>query len=341
MKLWARIAKPPWRTFVLGGFFLVIVFGAYALWSPGEDVTDGRHDLGQNGIYLQHGWLGDDTWFEAHGRTDRMADFRKVESIRELASLLRRHHITDVYPHVCPTERSGKLPEMDSAQVRRFLDEFREFRVMPWVGGVRGVQALPHDSTWRSRFAEAIRALLEAHPRFAGIHVNIEPCPSGTPDFLQTLEAVREAIPRDKVLSVAAYPPPTFWQRTSDVHWDEAYFREVARRVDQIVVMMYDTSLEKEKLYRNLMVSWTREVLDWSNGTKVLLGLPAYDDQGVRYHNPQVENLSNGLLGIHGGLLGCRPLPTNYQGVAIYSEWEMDPQEWRHLRKHFLKSESN
>jgi hypothetical protein len=36
-------------------FFL----GAYAIWEPGERVIDGRHDLRSNGIWIQHGWLGD------------------------------------------------------------------------------------------------------------------------------------------------------------------------------------------------------------------------------------------------------------------------------------------
>jgi hypothetical protein len=29
-------------------------------------------------------------------------------------------------------------------------------------------------------------------------------------------------------------------------------------------------------------------------------------------------------------------MPSTYQGVALYCEWEMDDQEWRHLREHFL-----
>lgn len=42
------------------------------------------------------------------------------------------------------------------------------------------------------------------------------------------------------------------------------------------------------------MVSWTQEILEWSLDTEVLLGLPAYDDEGVSYHYPEVENLKNG-----------------------------------------------
>jgi hypothetical protein len=100
--------------------------------------------------------------------------------------------------------------------------------------------------------------------------------------------------------------------------------------------MMYDTALRSPKLYAHLMTRWTQEILAWSGTTPVLLGLPAYEDQGVRYHHPDVENLPTGLRGIHGGLASTGLVP-NYQGIALYSEWVMDESEWRHLRDHFLK----
>ena len=101
--------------------------------------------------------------------------------------------------------------------------------------------------------------------------------------------------------------------------------------------MMYDTSLRFPMLYRRLMAAWTREVLAWSSDAEVLLGLPAYEDGGVGYHQPEVENLGHALAGVHQGLADLGRLPANYQGVAIYSEWEMTPAKWKVLREQFLK----
>jgi len=64
----------------------------YFVWSPGRDIRDGRHDFSRNGIWLQHGWLGDDLWFVHNKREDKKAYFRNPENIRKLAALLRRHH---------------------------------------------------------------------------------------------------------------------------------------------------------------------------------------------------------------------------------------------------------
>jgi hypothetical protein len=83
------------------------------------------------------------------------------------------------------------------------------------------------------------------------------------------------------------------------------------------------------------MADWTQEVLAWSEGKPVLLGVPTYDDAGVGYHNPKVESLLNALLGVHRGLSRANP-HTNYQGVAIYCDWETSEEEWSYFRDHFL-----
>jgi len=226
---------------------------------------------------------------------------------------------------------------VDALQTEAFLDAFEGFRVMPWIGGAWGVQAFPDDAAWRETFAQSVRDLLVAHPRLAGIHVNIEPCPSGNEHFLKTLQALRATLPAGKLLSVAAYPPPTIWQHSSSVHWDEPYFRNVSRQADQMVVMMYDTSIRFGKVYRSLMADWTRESLDRAGKTDVLLAVPAYEDAGVGYHDPRVENLDNALLGIHAGLLRHGSFPANYQGVALYCEWEMDSAKWATFAQQFVR----
>jgi hypothetical protein len=119
------------------------------------------------------------------------------------------------------------------------------------------------------------------------------------------------------------------------VHWDEQYFREVALRCDQMVVMMYDAGQRIPKFYQLLMADWTKDVLAWSSGKEVLLGIPTYEDLGVEYHDANVENVTNALLGVHRGLSGGAP-PANYQGVAIYADWETSNGEWSYFQDHFL-----
>jgi hypothetical protein len=339
MRSLAQIRRPPWRTIVPAVLFVVVVGLGYIVWTPGAEVNNGRHDRRRNGIWLQHGWLGHDNWFIQNQKTDRLQHFRDPAEIEKLVALLRQHHITDLFPHLSPTHSLGQLPPVDDEQVTRFLDGLGpDFRVLPWTGGVLDDSARTNDPQWRATFVRSVRALLDRHPRLAGIHINVEPCPTGDKSFLMLLEELRASLPSGKLLSIAAYPPPTRWHPYDDIHWDKTYFRQVADRSDQIVVMMYDTGIHLGKLYENLMRQWTSECLDWSGGRPVLLGVPAYDDAGVGYHHPRVENVRHALRGIHAGLLRFDPLPSHYQGLAIYSEWEMDQAEWETWREKFMEA---
>lgn len=337
------LRRPPWRTVVPAVSLLLLLLAGYALWSPGQVVTDGRHDRGRNAAWLQHDWLGDDEWFARYGKEDQKTRFRSEARVREVATLLRAHHITDVFPHLCPTQDDGSVMPVDPEQTRRFLRGMQAagIRVLPWVGGVRERDFPPGDRERYRRFAASVRKLLLDYPEFAGIHLNVEPWPSGDPNQLRLLDEVRRALPPGRLLSVAAYPPPTRWHAFPEVHWKKDYFKAVAERCDQMAVMMYDTSLRHDKIYQSLMASWTRQELDWTGSLNrppaILLGLPAYDDDGVGYYHPDVENLRSGLRGIHSGLGGYPSLPDHYQGIALYAEWEMDDAEWQMLRQHFLK----
>lgn len=336
MNTWQRLRRPPWRTLVPVALLLGAGFIGGWLWTPGLDVRDGRHDRGSNAIWLAHGWLGADSWFQRHDKTREFARYRDPERIRELAARLTRHRVRTAYPHLCPTDAEGRIAAVDAAQVERFLDACSGIDVIPWIGGPNGSVVSLGVASWRATFIESAAALLRQHPRLAGVQVNIEPLPDGDADFLKLLDELRKALPPGKRLSVAAYPPPTRWHPFPEVHWSEGYFRQVARRVDELAVMLYDTSLRSPRLYQNLMASWTEQVLAWSEGKPVLLGVPTYADEGVGYHHPGTENLTNAVLGIHRGLTRAGPADS-YRGMAIYCEWETSEGEWSWLRGHFLK----
>lgn len=304
-------------------------FVSYWIWSPGVHVTDGSNDQGTNGIWMSHRWLGDDAWFKANKREHLINQYRDPAYIESTLKSLSEKGLTDLFPHLAPTDTRGRLPAVDQDQTERVLDAAGRHgqRVMPWIGGVFELHCHPADPRWRETFIESVVELLDQHPRLAGVHLNIEPWPSGNQDCLLLLEELKREMREGKILSIAAYPPPTRWQPVPEVHWDQTYFREVASRCDQLAVMMYDTAIPLGKAYTSLMARWTTQVLDWSEGTPVLLGLPCYDDAEADYHDPAVENLPNALRGIHSGL-EQRGTKTNYQGVALYSLWEMTDEQW-------------
>mgnify|MGYP006381229353 FL=1 len=216
-------------------------------------------------------------------------------------------------------------------QVERFLDIAAQYniKVIPWIGGVFEESARPADEKWRKNFVASVDELLKKHPRLAGVQVNIEPWPSDEVGFLKLLDELRP-VTEGKILSVTAYPPPTRWHQFHDVHWPLFYIIRLANHCDQLAVMMYDTAIPLEKFYIKLMTDWTNQLAaaTSSSDCELLLGIPAYDDAGVGYHHPQVENISSALQGI-----SASPRKNSINGIAIYCEWEMDESKWQLWRK--------
>lgn len=336
-----KILKSILRIFVMLLLIISSLAIIYFCWSPGMEIKDGRYNLHKNGIWIQHGWLGDDKWFKKTGRDKN--SFRNIEKIKALSSQLTKHNILFVYPHLCPTQPDGKIPDIDDLQTKLFLQEMKDFAILPWVGGIKEQHCFLDSAKWRKNFIDSILAMLNKYPGFAGIHINIEPMPSGDQNYIELLKEIKRSLPEGKMLSIAAYPPPTIWHKFKEVHWEESYYRQISRQVHQMVVMMYDTAITNPKLYQSLIASWTNEVLSWTEYSKVLLGVPSYNDAGSGYHNPNVENLKNSIMGINAGLSNFdktrlnsfTKTPEDYEGIAIYCEWEMDKDKWEYFSKYF------
>lgn len=327
-----KILNSTRRILLLLGILLGVPTAVYCLWSPGESFAKSNRDRQENAIWIGHGWLGDDAWFKHNQRN--VDDFRNDTKIHNLLQNLKNNHIKFVYPHLCPAQYNGRIAEYDSIQVENFLNIAESYGIMviPWIGGVFEESARPADELWRKNFAISIAELLAKHPRIGGVQINIEPMPSGNLDFLTLLDEIRPLL-TDKILGVAAYPPPTKWHPFPNVHWELPYLKKVAQRSDQMAVMMYDTAIRFDKFYIKLMRDWADELNDAVSDTtcKLMLGIPSYEDANVGYHFPDVENIENALRGIQ-----ASKIAPNYQGIAIYCEWEMTPQKWK-LWRNFLR----
>ena len=318
-----KILKSMLRILLAVAIFCGIVLLVYALWQPGSNKVLPKFE--NNAFWLGHGWFGDDLWFKRNKRN--FEDFRNAEKIEILFRKLADNDIKTVYPHLCPAQFNGRIAAYNDEQIERFLDIAVKYKikVIPWVGGIFKESARPGDEKWRQNFVSSIAELLQKHPRLGGVQVNIEPMPSGNRDFLILLDELNVAM-QGKILSIAAYPPPTVWHRFPSVHWDLKYLAEVGKRADQMAVMMYDTAIPYRKFYINLYKQWINDLSKalYETNTEILLGVPAYEDAGVGYHHPDVENISAALSAI-----SASPFKKNISGVAIYCEWEMTPDKWQ------------
>lgn len=230
-------------------------------------------------------------------------------------------------------------------ELKRF---YPEVRVLAWVGIPtttlgRGEVNLD-DPTVRDQIV-AWCVKLTGLKGIDGLHVDAEPVPDGSTGFLLLLDGLRQAIGPNALLSVAGedvIPQP--WglrlPYLAQVKWGVRFYREVARRVDQIALMSYDSGLPLAGLY-GLWTAWqTRQVLKAVHGTQaaVWIGLPAYSER-TWTHLPWAEHLESGLWGVRWGLGSLSPEERNaFRGIALYAEWAMGGKEWETFENLWLNA---
>ena len=297
----------------------------YLAFAPIGDTAPHPFNHDRNAVWLEHRWLE-----KRHPDAEMEALFARLHA----------HGIAYTFPHVIPFDDAGRLPPHDRDQMRAFLAAARRvapgLRVLPWVGGLRrgykrqrpGTIELG-DLAQRQRIVAEARGLVDEG--FDGVHVNVEPVDDGNDEFLALLRALRTAVGRGRVLSIAATrPAPWGVPRAPNFAWSPEYYARLAATVDQLVIMAYDTALPTPSLYRRYVRWAARSVagaLDASpSEARVLMGVPTYEPYTFM-HRRGVETPENALAGVVAGLRGLGAGGT-FEGVALYAEWTTDEAEW-------------
>ncbi|MCZ9336220.1 glycoside hydrolase family 18 protein, partial [Streptomyces sp. TRM76130] len=198
--------------------------------------------------------------------------------------------IRDLYVHTGPLEHDGTLPRALHPKARWLTDAVHEelpgVRVHAWLGDVLATETpdgmrLERAGTRAAVVRSAGQILDEG---FDGVHFDLEPAHSGNADYLALLDEVRRVTDeRDAVLSVAAHqidPLPALHSVAGALTghpkwWSQEYFGQVARRVDQIAVMSYDTAQPLRSTYGGYVAQQTSLALEVTPPTTTLLmGLP-------------------------------------------------------------------
>lgn len=242
-------------------------------------------------------------------------------------------------------EGATALSSRDWLGLRPFGQRAGRVTILPWTGGVLGRDVFPDDAQWRADFVAQAKALVELGAD--GIHLNVEPMPEETAGYLDLLREIKAAIGPEKLVSVAAYPPTTPLHPYADVHWSTNFLRLVCEVSDDVSVMAYDTSLGERAAYSDLVHTWTNQIvralrpLEADEGTSAdgrgcrwRIGVPSYDDDEP-WHRPDAETLAAGLDGVMDAFPGSVEMfdhrgepPRSFAGLAVYSSWTTDAQEW-------------
>ena len=279
---------------------------------------------GNDALWMGHAWVD--------GRRD-------AEDFQRLAERLRASGIRDVYVHVGPLSDEGTLDAELHPRSQWFLDQMDDalpdVRVSAWLGNVVGPEGLDLDhKATRQNILDAARTMLREG--FDGIHYNFEPVPSGNHGLLRLLRRTHElTAASDGVLSMAAEPTEPFptaapisRRIARPLYWTTGYLHEVAERVDQVAIMVYDSGMPLPFLYGGYVVRQTKRALETvPPSTALLIGAPAYPDDTL-FYRPYAETVAGTARAVRVALTehpGRRP----NVGIAMYVDFAATRQDWQ------------
>lgn len=300
------------------------------------DPADGTYTRDKDAVWLGHAWV----------------DGRKKDA--DLTALARRLESTgmrDLYVHSGPLEHDGTLPESAYPRARWFIDAMHRaapgIRVQAWLGDVLASEGpngmrleLPET---RAAVVGSARQILAVG--FDGVHFDLEPLHSGDRNYLTLLDSLRPVTrAQGAQLSIAAHqidPVPafhSFWNALTGhpKWWSQEFFGQVARRVDQIAVMSYDTIQPLESTYGGYVAQQTALALEVTpQSTDLLMGLPFYHENRFGHWN-HAETAAAAVRGVRLGLSRTDADRANF-GVAAYVDFAATEEDWTAYREGWVR----
>ncbi|MFC5956873.1 hypothetical protein ACFP51_21065 [Streptomyces pratens] len=339
--------KPPrrWRRRLTWAVLAVMLVVLVPLLTAGTvlrvnftgDPADGTYTRGRDAIWLGHAWVD--------GR-------KKDADVTALARQLDGTGIRDLYVHSGPLEHDGSLPKSAYPRARWLIDsvhrEIPGVRVQAWLGDILAPE---HPEALHLERAESRTAILRSTREildtgYDGVHFDLEPLHSGDGHYLTLLDALHEETgSRGVPLSVAAHqidPLPgfhSFWGAVTGhpKWWSQEFFGQVARRVDQIAVMSYDTMQPLEGTYGGYVAQQTALALEATPpGTDLLMGLPFFKENRFG-HWAHAETVPAAVRGVRLGLSRADADRPDF-GVALYVDFAATEEDWAAYRKDWVNT---
>ncbi|MFC7817513.1 glycosyl hydrolase family 18 protein [Streptomyces sp. NPDC057367] len=304
------------------------------------DPADGTHTRNRDAMWLGHAWVD--------GRKDD-AD------LAAFAARLKTTGIRDLYVHTGPLEHDGTLPEARYPKARWLIDavhrELPGVRVQAFLGDVlvtEGPDGMHLDrADTRAAVVDSARQVLAAG--YDGVHLDLEPLHSDDRNYLSLLDDLRAVTRAEGAqLSVAAHqidPLPALHEvfgvfTENPKWWSQEFFGQVARRVDQIAVMSYDTAQPLEGTYGGYVAQQTSLALEVTPPTThLLMGLPFYHESNFD-HWGHAETVEAAVRGVRLGL-SRTDADRELFGVAPYIDFAATETNWKEYREGWVRQDEN
>lgn len=256
-----------------------------------------------------------------------------AHAVAKLASQTRTEHLQFLYPFTTYLKSDGSW-STSYTYAKPFVTTFHQHNqqtaVLAWVG--LPYQHIDFTNTQARTQIIAFLTRLITDGDFDGLHLNAEPIPNGDGAYLQFLQELRAALDPHSLLSVASLPWASMTEAAitpnNPYRWSSTYYRAIAERFDQVVVMTYDSHTPAPALYR----LWMREQV--AGIRQSIVGMPVHlligisvSREATTSHRPSVESLPQGLAGLCAAVTWYGV--DTVEGVALYAFWEAETTDWQ------------
>lgn len=276
--------------------------------------------------------------------------------------ILRENKIRYAYLFAGPYEADGHLPPYAFSPtaietVRDIQHDCPETILLPWVGGVVNKTVFLDKAQWVSNAIQDT-VNLQRTLNVPGVHINFEffthrisdeffaglgGIEHYGDDEIHFLEQLRSALPHAflSTVVVSTAPKTKHWKRTNT----PAEIFRMAKIVDQIAILCYDTSLKKQADFRDSLQDQLRDIRQWkaiTPRTQFLIAIGTFINKQElwQFRDLEIESIPNTLTTLKDLLPpSSKTEPILVDGLAIFAEWTTDENEWQLLRQHWFSSE--
>jgi hypothetical protein len=325
-----NIPKIPGGNRVLIGVVGAIVFVVLIVYVLGR-VRNSNLTTQPNALWLGTEWTYDD-------HTD--------DQIADLVKKLRDRHIGTVYAYVSYLQFNGTWRNEDkfdkvTAFAKQFKQAYPEGQLYGLIGIPTSDAAHPprlNDVNLQQQVAALAKRVITDFG-YQGVFIDAEPVWDGDQDYLALLRGVRSAVGIDAKIS-AAIPPD--WSPSNatvpvpalmepNTEWKKEYKQSVVLLVDQMVVMVFNSTLPTASDYSQWVAyqvkAFALAIGELDTNTDLLIGIPTFDPE-LPGHDPAVENIDSAVQGVKAGLVQAGDAARYVKGLAIYADWTTDDTEW-------------
>ncbi len=290
-----RASIQSWAGALLAGVLLLVFLTLRPL-SATEAETEAPPCFGGHGLWIESYWLygvrkgfgwRDSPyrgWLKKRKSHWKAPKPMTSEDADSLIARCRKLGIENLYFKVGSLDKKGAFPlwpldvnlsDIDEARrddykkarsyftalTVKIRKELPGVRVLAWIGA--------RLERWDMGKEEKVEKALETSRRvleswdFDGVHYNFEPVMRGDERLLRFLEKARKKLTRGAFISFAGteISPLSYLPIAGKYIWDGSSFAAVARRVDQVAFMTYDTGLPLDGLYRDFLMNQVKEAI--------------------------------------------------------------------------------